>query len=82
MRRRAEKLNLERCLALTSGLAANAGPAKSRGAIGGTKSARQHHSSQTGGGPRTPPRVGGQWVQSAPSLLCECSFPSGGPLAV
>ena len=82
MRRRAEKLNLERCLALTSGLAANAGPAKSRGAIGGTKSARQHHSSQTGGGPRTPPRVGGKWVQSAPSLLCECSFPSGGPLAV
>ena len=34
------------------------------------------------GGPRTPPRVGGQWVQSAPSLLCECSFPSGGLLAV
>lgn len=81
-RRRAESLNLECCLALTGGLAVNAGPAKSRGAIGGAKSACQHHSSQMGGGPMAPPRVGGQWVQSAPSLLCECSFPSGGPLAI
>lgn len=81
-RRRAESLNLEHCLALTGGLAVNAGSAKSRGAIGGAKSACQHHSSRTGGGPSALPRVEGQWVQSAPSLVCECSFPAGGLLAI
>ena len=65
-RRRAENLNLEHCLALTSGLAANAGPAKSRGAIGGAKSARQHHSSQTGGAQDT---AQGGWAVGAVSPL-------------
>ena len=81
-RRRTESLNVERCLALTGGLTVSAGPAKSRGAIGGAKSACQPHSSRTGAGPVALPRVGGQWVQSAPSLLCECSFPSGGLLSI